>query len=282
MRRRRLLLVPMLILALDGGAQGKAPAPLAEVPFVLHQNAVIVEGTVNGSEPVRLLLDTGWGPLALMDSAAKRLRLSGGQARSLAIGGATRKAVTFEVFPDASLQPLIGPYDGVLSTEFFRDLVLQIDYPRKVLRFFQRSPLPAGQGIPMVFVAGAGKLPFSDAVQVDGRPVRALFDTGGSGGFMAMPRLVDRAKLELLPEPTSGPRVGVGMLAEGKATQAAVRFASVQKIRVGTIERTAPRVLVAPVGIEGGAWGHDLIIGYGFFREYVVTFDYPGRRIHFT
>ncbi len=279
MRMRLLLLVPILV---AGAANGKSPAPLAEVPFVLHQNAVILKATVNGTESVRLLLDTGWGPLALVDSAAKRLRLSGGKARSLAIGGTIQKGVSFEVFPDASLQPLIGPYDGVLSTEFFRDLVLQIDYPQRVVRFFQRSPLPAGQGIPMVFVAGAGKLPFSDAVQVDGRPVRALFDTGGSGGFMAMPHLVDRAKLQLLPESTSGPRVGVAMLTEGKATQAAVRFAAVQKIRIGTIERTSPRVLVAPEGIEGGDWGHDLIIGYGFFRDYVVTFDYPGRRIHFT
>jgi hypothetical protein len=41
-------------------------APLAEVPFVLHQNAVIVPAVVNGRDTVRLLLDTGWGPLALV------------------------------------------------------------------------------------------------------------------------------------------------------------------------------------------------------------------------
>lgn len=259
-----------------------APTPLAEVPFVLHQNAVIVEGKVNGSEPVRLLLDTGWGPLALIESAASRLHLSGGKAAMLAIGGATQREVTFEVFPDASLQPLIGPYDGVLSTAFFRDIVLQIDYPKGVVRFFQHSPLPAQQGLPMVLVPGAGRLPFSDAVRVDGRQARALFDTGGSGAFMAMPLLVKRAKLEMLPEPTSGPRVGVGMFTEGKATQASVRYAAVQKIQIGTIERNTPRVMIAPDGIEGSAWGHDLIVGYGFFRDYVVTFDYPGRRIHFT
>ena len=65
-------------------------------------------------------------------------------------------------------------------------------------------------------------------------------------------------------------------------SQAPVRFAAVQKIQIGTIERSAPRVMIAPEGIEGDAWGHDLIVGYGFFRDYVVTFDYPGKRIHFT
>ena len=274
--------LPVLLVLLHGSAEAKRPAPLAEIPFVLHQNAVIVEGRVNGTEPVRLLLDTGWGPLALVESAAKRLHVEDGKAESLVFGGAIQSAPRFEVFPDAELQPLIGPYDGVLSTAFFRDLVLQIDYPKGVVRFFRKSPLGSGDGIPMVFVPSAGALPFSDAVRVDGNPVRALFDTGGSGAFMAMPRLVERAKLEILPDNPTGPHVGVGMLSEGKTVQARVHFAAVKSVEIGTIERTAPKVLIAPDGIEGGAWGHDLIVGYGLFRDFVVTFDYPGKRIHLT
>ena len=266
--------------------------PLAEVPFLLHQNAVIVEAKVNGRDTVRLLLDTGWGPLALVDSAAKRLGLAAGpadgdriaHADSLGIGGAVQQKVTFELFPDASLQPLIGPHDGILSTAFFRDLVLQIDYPKGVVRFFARSPLPAASAIPMVFVPSAGALPFSDAVFVDGRQVRGLFDTGGSGGFMAMPRLVERAHLEVLPDNPAGPRMGVGMFSEGadRPAVAPLRFARVGSVRVGTIDRTSPRVLIAPSQIPGGEWNHDLVIGYGFLRDFVVTFDYPGRRIHLT
>src|SRR5881296_2577382 len=49
--------------------------PSAEVPFTLHQNAVILKATINGRDEVRLLLDTGWGPLALISTAAKRLHL---------------------------------------------------------------------------------------------------------------------------------------------------------------------------------------------------------------
>ena len=40
--------------------------------------------------------------------------------------------------------------------------------------------------------------------------------------------------------------------------------------------------MLAPPQLEGDDWGHDLIIGYGFMRNYVVTFDYPGRRIRFA
>src|SRR4030095_7163966 len=110
---------------------------------------------------------TVWGPLALLSAAAGRLHLPGSdpdpgglghaQVGSLAVGEVVRSRPFVEVFPTAALAPLIGPYDGVLSTAFFQDLVLQIDYPASVVRFFRRSPLPSqpsattAVSVPMAF-----------------------------------------------------------------------------------------------------------------------------------
>jgi predicted aspartyl protease len=287
-------------LALAGSGVAHSPdlaKPLGEVPFTLHQNAVILEAKINGRDPIRLLLDTGWGPLALVSTAVERLGLehkgSSGElprveVKSLAIGGAVKRPAAFEVFPAEELAPLIGPHDGVLSTAFFKDLVLQIDYPAGVVRFYASSPIPKGEPsepgaratVPMVFSPRAGGLPFTDAVVLDGKPVRALFDTGGSGGFMAMKQLVDRAKLEPLPD-TGGPKTAVGMLSNGQATQQVVQFARVGRIALGSFVVESPRVMIAPSQLEGGDWGHDLNIGYGFMRNYVVTFDYPNKLITF-
>ena len=270
--------------------------PLAEVPFTLHQNAIIVPAVIDGRATVHLLLDTGWGPLALVSTTAERLGLhpqgpSGELPRvkvgSLAVGGAVQKKASFEVFPAQELEPLIGPHDGVLSTAFFRDLVLQIDYPSRIVRFFARSPIagtpPATPGdrasVPMVFSPRADGLPFTDSVLVDGKPARAVFDTGGSGGFLAMAQLVERMHLPILPE--SGAGIAVGMLSNGQATQQKVTFARVERIALGPFVVDSPRVMVAPSQLEGGDWGHDLNIGYGFMRNYVVTFDYPGKVITF-
>jgi len=294
--RVQLLLVVLLVSC--SSTRGRSPqAPLAEVPFTLDRNAVILAATVDGRETVHLLLDTGWGPLALVEPAAKRLKLrpegpSGELPRvsvkSIAIGKAVKRNATFEVFPADQLEPLIGPHDGVLATAFFKDLVLQIDYPAGVVRFYASSPFSktsspgsasARISVPMVFSPRAGALPFTDAVWLDGRPVRALFDTGGMGGFMVMPQLVDRAGLEVLPD--NGSKIGIGMLSGGQATQARVQFARVDKVAVGPLVVDAPRVMIAPAQLEGGDWGHDLNIGYGFMRSYVVTFDYPGRTITF-
>ena len=280
-------------------AHARAPSPaalLAEVPFTLHQNAVILPAVINERDTVQLLLDTGWGPLALVSTSAKRLGLhpkgSAGdlprvKVRSFAVGGALLKNASIEVFPSEELEPLIGPHDGVLSTAFFRDLVLQIDYPSKVVRFYSRSPIPdtpslepgARVSVPMVFSARAGGLPFTDAVVVDGKQVRALFDTGGSGGFMAMKQMVERLDLPLVSDTSA--HIGIGMLSEGKMVQQKVQFVRVGRIALGPLAVDAPRVMVAPSQLEGGDWGHDLNIGYGFMRNYVVTFDYPGKVITF-
>ena len=131
----------------------------------------------------------------------------------------------------------------------------------------------------MVFSPQAGALPFTDCVLVDGRPARALFDTGGAGGFVAMQRLVERAGLSAAPDDG---HTGIGMLSGGAVVQQRVQFAQVGRIAVGSIEVDSPRVMIAPSQLEGEDWGHDLIIGYGFMRNYVVTFDYPGRRVTFT
>lgn len=288
-------LLSLALLSVSPALPGEAAAqtdssPLAEVRFTLYQNAVILPAVVNGRDTVRLLLDTGWGPLALVSAAAGRLHLPvsnpgpGGlghaQVGSLAVGEVVRSRPFVEVFPTAALAPLIGPYDGVLSTAFFQDLVLQIDYPASVVRFFRRSPLPSQPSattrvsVPMVFSPSAGALPFTDSVLVDERPVRGLFDTGGAGAFVAMPRFVERAGLR--PIPDSG-RVGIGLLSGDTMVRQPVHFARVGRVAIGPFAVDTPRVMLAPPLMAGDDWGHDLVIGYGFLRDYIVTFDYPGR-----
>lgn len=175
----------------------------------------------------------------------------------------------------------------MLSTAFFRDLVLQIDYPSRVVRFYWTSPLtgtPSATGsrvsVPMVFSPSAGALPFTDSVFVDGNPVRGLFDTGGSGAFVATRRLVDRAGLRPVPDTGRG-RTFIGLMAGDTAARQPVRFTVVGRVALGPFGVDSPRVMIAPPLLEGNAWGHDLIIGYGFMRHYVVTFDYPGRLVTF-
>lgn len=58
-----------------------------------------------------------------------------------------------------------------------------------------------------------------------------------------------------------------------------MRFARLRSVRVGAITLDKALAMLAPPALEGSNWGHDLVIGYGFMRDYVVTFDCPRRRI---
>src|SRR5688572_23794256 len=130
-----------------------AQAAVADVPFTLHQNAIIVEMVANDRDTLHLLLDTGWGPMALTDSALARLNRRTNRLvpangyvsfTSLSIGKLRKTGVPIEILAAADLEPLIGPHDGVLATAYFRDLVLQVDYPGRRVRFYQRSPFQDG------------------------------------------------------------------------------------------------------------------------------------------
>ena len=276
---------------LAASAAVEAQAPLADVPFVLHQNAIIMTMVANDRDTVTLLLDTGWGPVTLTDSAVRRLNRSGaglprtggvGTLASLSVQGLRKRRVPMDVFSARDLTPLIGPYDGVLGTEFFKDLVLQVDYPRSRVRFFTSMPVTqlrqavgSTSVLPMSFARGVGALPFTDSLFVNGRQSRGLFDTGGAGGFLAMPKLITSERLEALVDSS---RAQMGFF-DGSLKRANIRFARLAKVRLGQIVVDTPRVLLAPPGLTGASWGHDLVIGYGFMRHYVVTFDYPGRSI---
>lgn len=39
------------------------------------------------------------------------------------------------------------------------------------------------------------------------------------------------------------------------------------------------RAALAPAALAGQSWRYDLVIGYGFMRDYIMTFDYPARKI---
>ena len=288
-------LAVLLAAAPQTASAQSADSPIAEVRFTLHQNAIIVPALINGRDTVRLLLDTGWGPpVALVSVAAARLGLAVdppgedglGQARvsSLSIGAAIKTRPLVEVFPTEQLAPLIGPHDGILGTGFFRDLVLQIDYPARIVRFLRRDPTTTGAtrtSVPMVFAGLTAALPYSDSIWVDGRAVRGLFDTGGAGAFVAMRRLIERAGLQPIPDSGRG-QVGIGMLSGDTLVRQRVQFTRVGRIAVGGFAVDSPRVMLAPPQLAGDDWGHDLIIGYGFMRNYVVTFDYPARRVIFA
>ena len=85
----------------------------------------------------------------------------------------------------------------------------------------------------MTAVRGAGRPPA-------GRAQRALFDTGGAGAFVAVPEMVERMRLQALPDSSN---VRMGMLSNDTTVQRRIHFAKVDRVSVGSFALDSPRVM---------------------------------------
>ena len=142
---------------------GPAPATVTfpegkdvvEIPFELQRNKILIPVSVNGSEPMPFILDTGAPIAVLMDSelgATLDLNIMG-KAR---IGGAGEgeakevdiaSGVTFDVagieITGASMAIGIGMdlfshmgFEGVIGRPLFKNLVVDFDFTNKILRLY--------------------------------------------------------------------------------------------------------------------------------------------------
>ncbi|HEU0298127.1 MAG TPA: retropepsin-like aspartic protease, partial [Longimicrobium sp.] len=180
------------------------------IPFGYEAGHVVLPVRVNGSAPLRFILDTGF-PVSAIDLQAARavgLRLGAGpdlsgvgpatvrgmQARGtrLQLPGVPSLRLDVAVFPMHALATQGGGrVDGVLGMDVVRRWGVEIDYAARTLRLHAPGSYGCGSGCAVVpWVRGGGEWFVTALVLVDGRPpVRGRFrlDTG-SGGALALTR----------------------------------------------------------------------------------------------
>src|SRR5580704_13590172 len=173
---------------------------LAETAVAMLDNQPIVKVFAN-SATVLLLLDTGAEATVLTPAAAQRIgaqaRVMGRQMhgitrdipagelelRSFTIGGVEVPRKRVRVAPIEIVNALSGPLDGVLGTDTLSSFDIDLDLPRRRMTLYQ------GQSCAIAYPAwaqpyariAAGRSPSNRlyfSVQLDGRRISALFDTG--------------------------------------------------------------------------------------------------------
>lgn len=156
--------------------QWRGPDELV-LPFDLNDNhGIIVEASVNGSPPVKLLFDTGASVSVLSEEAEKKkgARLAG------AVGSIRLGSVEVKGTPIISI-PYGGGLkaDGVLGYNVFLGRQITIDYGRRELRIGKPGAAPPGyRTIPLYWIGSRTML---DVGVSDGRVHRrvpVLLDTG--------------------------------------------------------------------------------------------------------
>ena len=284
----------------DSFAQPGDKQQVVEVPFDFYRNEIMLQVKVDGKGPFNMMLDTGTNPSAIDIAAAKELslKLDGAGSRSsgggtdvnlvyetrlplVELGGITAKNLEAVAIDLTKLSQRLGkPLHGVLGHSLLNGRIVQIDYPRRVLRFYSQSPFSKTMSRSNSSKRTTLSFRYEDDVLIDdvfvnGKKVVGDLDTGSDGTFKLTPAAISYLGLEEeVRRAQVSESVGFNGLSEN-------REGSVSNVTLGVISIDTPAVIFfgKGTGRDKKAWGVN--IGNAFLKDFVVTIDYRRKLITF-
>ena len=287
-----LILIVALGLGICGVSVGVNKDDAVEVPFTFEDNSIFVQVKIGEKGPFTMMLDTDTDPSAVDSSFAKSIGLKLRQVRGEVSGGGTERpavyltkmeALQLGELPAKDLSALAidlsgirgelkKDVQGILGNNFLEGKIVQIDYPKRVLRFYRVSPTEANATssrvvLPFKYDEDAGSM-IVEGVAVNGKKILATIDTGSNGTFKLTPAAVESLGL------TEAANNGKAETSRGFRGVAQNTSGKVDLISVGSIEIKSPEVVFFGKGSgrDDRPWG--LNIGNAFLKDYVVTLDY--------
>lgn len=271
-----------LLLASARLARSEEPpsdALLASVPF--HPDTpsgrVVIDLAPEGSRPFVFELDTGASATVVTPREARRMGVSVRALKSSAYRRRTLlgRNLAFWVDTSSSDTGARSFEYALLGADFLDDYVVEIDYPGRCVRFYDRRKLEVpretsvpGEGVIAFRRSGARILvPF----EVDGRTVQAMLDTGSTGTLLSGP-LAREAGIGIdgLPE-LSGVTGVLGPVDALVYESKSLRFAG--------FELPGQPVAIVPRGLYNQGGPTDSVLGSDVLSHFVLRIDYARKRI---
>jgi hypothetical protein len=305
-RKRLITLVLILACIVSGAFRQNVPASQKAVqtspvviPFELVTRHIMMRVRINNT-PLWFIFDTG-DKVAIVDLARAKslgLNLQGevnvGGAGAGTVRGATVRDASLSVvglegntqpvrlaIPLDGLEPRFGhDIDGIIGADFIKQFVIEIDYPARVLRLYDKDKFVysgSGEIIPISYIHGG--YPIVDAeITVTGRPAikgKFVIDVG-SGASLALHRpFVEQERLPGPAQKTIRAMGGGGV--GGKVTGRSGRIA---ELKLGKFQIENPHTLFSED--RSGAFAGSEIqgnIGAQIISKFTVFLDYARNRI---
>jgi predicted aspartyl protease len=302
----RLLLALTLLLGLAACASGDdgydgidfktcGVRPHAVLPVEYRNRVPVVQASIKG-QPTSMILDTGATGMVLTEAALKRLGL-GTDANRLftnqGVGGQTRsfagKLVDFEidgmhvpdhpvsVLPNNTEMASHSQVDGLFGGDVLANFEVDLDLPHRRVTLYAGRLCPTTVLPPWTVpyetldAGGSANLRFVVPVELDGRKLTALIDTGAANSIVS----ADVAQAlgvttEMLQQGTHTRLVGTGPEA---ATAYVHRF---HQIRLGDDTYQGPLLLVT----ERPDPRVDMIIGEDYLIQHHLWLSYATKRVY--
>ncbi len=271
----------------------------ARIPFDLRSGHVWVRGTVNGSDSVWIVVDTGASSSVLDQGLATKLslRAASGEAKAMGAGGPQSSTPYHDVTIHlASLSvhrrtmPAIDlagvtqqggrPMQAVLGYDLFQSCVVRFDYGAGWMDVWESGRAPRdlpGEAVPMTlennhpYVEGTLSLPGRE-------PLRGRFviDTGSSMALLIAPEIAERESLA-----SAFPRTIV-QIGRGVGGELRSSVGRAESFAIGDLNFSQPTVVMPnPDAGRISAIGSIGNIGGQILNRCRVTFDYARKQVHF-
>jgi predicted aspartyl protease len=286
-REARLLaaLVASTLPAAPAGAGG-APEPppeavVAAIPFEADApaNRVMIDLAPEENRPWVMMLDTGASGSVITPRMARAMGVSVRRVKSSPYRKQTRLGRDLQFWVDTRRTDTAsntGWEYGLLGADFLDDYVLEIDFPARRVRFLnpKKYRIPESVDAPdeqVVPVTIGGTRPLVE-LELHGRPVRALLDTGAPTTILLSGRAAGKIGLDVSSLADYGE-------VETVLGPAPVRFHETDTVRFAGFGFDTMPVLVAPRGFYNQAGPTDSILGYDVLRQFAIRIDYRRERL---
>ena len=267
------------------------------IPFELTNNLVVLQGSINNSKPLFLLLDTGASGSVINESRAKELGLNlEGQTKAATGNGPVEasfvRGVTLNVsgieFPNLTLTSIrlsgleagFGrPVDGILGYEIFNRFVVEIDYISRIVTLHDPKSYKdsgSGQAIPLMI---KDNRPFvrGKIMQVGTKAAEGNFefDIGQVGAITLGESFT--SEHELLKFSRKTLQTNTGSILAGKTS---AQIGRLQGLQLGRIIMQNP----VTTFVRGNSGEEDTtdyagLIGAEILRRFKVTIDYSRKQV---
>ncbi|MGB3585669.1 MAG: hypothetical protein WBA23_03960 [Tunicatimonas sp.] len=274
-----------------------------EIPFTFVNNLIVVEVVVAGKRPMNFILDNATTnpvifhkdyirglPLALGNKITVRGAGNGKSVRatlisgtSLHLSGAATDRIGMAVLdknPFAHFKGGRKKIHGLLGSTLFRSFVVEIDYPRQVLRLHEYENFSVTdnyQSLPMEVVNGRPYLSALVQGKLATMEMNLMLDLGFNNALLL--QLSDSLIQKLIIKPRIA-KVGVGINGILKGKKGAVNSVLIGPgyyEKVATIApsaRSLPKQELSPGVFRMGS------IGNTMFRGTSIIFNYPEEKFY--
>jgi hypothetical protein len=286
----------VIIVVLGLGLATGIGAEDLHVPFQLKRNVVIISTSINDSDPLDLILDTGMGfdgvylfndkilktiditrviqvqvPGAGSGEASKALMIEDG---TLAFGEVAIDSQRVIISTSEFTQSF--PSDGVIGWNLFGHYIVGIDYDSEMITLFSENfaePDSSWQVIPITLKSNLpfleGKVEVIDGESVD---VTLYIDLASD---KALELLIKSDQKYTLPDSLKPSYLGTGLSGDIHGS-----LGKSQRLWLGGWMLAEIPTAFAPAEVRSRQQGADGILGNDCIRRFNMTFDYPHNRLY--